>query len=153
MDGSVDGRVGGMGQLVVDGLPEAVFIGAYHFGPAVDDDLGGIDAVEHEDVPILFLALGKAGLAEGVFPAHAVPVIYVKTKDIDAGGVGLWEGGYQVVGRRAAGAAFGREEFDEGETVVGGGEAIVVGGGRGRTIGCRMMAEGSGGWGERESQQ
>jgi hypothetical protein len=113
MDGGVNERVGGMGQLVVDGFPEAVLIGAYHFGPAVDDDLGGIDAVEHEDFPILFLTLGKVGPAEGVFPAHAVPVIYVKTKDIDAGGVGLWKGGYELVGGGTAGAAFGSEEFDD----------------------------------------
>lgn len=123
-----------MGQLVVDGLPEAVFIGADHLGPAVDDDLWGIDAVEHEDLAILFLALGKAGLAEGIFPAQAVPVIYMKAKDIDAGGVGLWEGGDEVVGGGTAGAAFGSEEFDEGIAVFGGGE----------TIGCGNMADGRG---------
>jgi len=88
----------------------------------------------------LFLALGKVGPAEGVFPAQAVPVIYMEAKDIYAGGVGFWEGCYEVVGRGATGAAFGSEELDDGIAVIGGGEAA----GRG------AVADGGGGEGENQ---
>jgi len=134
-------------------------------GPAVDDDLRGVDAVEHEDLAILSLTFGEVGAAEGVFPTQAVPVIYVKAKDIDAGGVGCWEGGYEFVGRGAAGAAFGGKKFYDGKAVVGGGvlgraEAIVVGGqaaiwgavAAGRD-GGGAWADESGGRSEGENQQ
>jgi len=110
-------------------------------GPAVDDNLWGVDAFEHEDLSILSLALGVVGSAEGVFPAQAIPIIYMKTKDIDTGGVGCWEGGYEIVGRGATGAAFGGKEFYESEAVIGGGK-----GGR---AACRgTAAEVSWGWGK-----
>ena len=90
-------------------------VAADELGLAVDDGLGGVDAVEREALAVTLLAGGEGGGGVGVVPAEAIPVVDVFAEDdeLDAGEGLLIELGQDAVSRGTTGAALGGEEFDE----------------------------------------
>ena len=90
-------------------------IAADELGLAVDDGLGGINAVEREALAVTLLAGGEGGGGVGVGPAEPIPIIDVlrKNEEFDAGDGLLIELSQDAVGRGTTGAALRGEEFDE----------------------------------------
>jgi len=98
--GEDEGRLGLAGQFCGQ-CGDAAAIVADELGLAVDDHLGGIDAIEGEAAAVVLLAGGEGGGGVGIFPAEAVPIVDVLAEDeeLDAGDGLLVELGEDSVGR------------------------------------------------------
>jgi len=109
---------------------------------AVDDHLGSVHAAVGESGGVGFLAASEVGRGERVAPAEVIPIVDVLFESDDFGAVdGLFLGQLfeERIGRRATGAAFGGEEFDEdGSSGRGIGRFRLVAGG------CGAADEGKG---------
>ena len=82
----------------------------------VDDHLRSVDAAVREGGGVGFLAASEVGRGERIAPAEVIPIVNVLFESDDFGSVdGLLLGQLfeERIGRRATGAAFGSEEFDE----------------------------------------
>ena len=82
----------------------------------VDDHLRSVDAAVREGGGVGFLAASEVGRGERIAPAEVIPIVNVLFESDDFGSVdGLLLGQLfeERIGRRATGAAFGGEEFDE----------------------------------------
>jgi hypothetical protein len=90
---------------------------------AVDDHLWGVDAAIGEDAGVVLLAASEIGGGERVAPAEMVPVIDMLFERNDfyaVEGLILTELFEKIIGGRAGGTAFGREEFED-DGLLGGG--------------------------------
>lgn len=140
------------------GRPEDLVLGlvraaADELGAAIHDHLWGIDTPTVDHVGVIFLPKGEIGRGIRVGPALPVPVVHMffESNHFDAvEGLSVAEQGEVGIGRGAARAAFGGEEFDDDGLPENSG---VRGGGR--TAGGPMPQGGqaSNGGGEEESEE
>lgn len=103
---------------------------AFQLDVAVQYHLRGVRGLEAEGANVAVLAIGELGRGIDVFPAVLIPVVDVFAQDNEfsaVDGLGLVHAADEFVNGRAAGAAFGGEEFEEDGDAGGG----VVGRGRG----------------------
>jgi len=105
----------GPGGRLAGGGEELGRVAADELGLAMDNGLGGVDAVEGEALAVALLAGGEGGGGVGVGPAEAIPVVDVLTEDeeFNAGDGLLIELSQDAVGGGATGAALGGEELYE----------------------------------------
>src|SRR5580658_1392198 len=103
-------------ETAVDRAAQRALLRPDEFLPAVDDDLRRIDRLEIEPGGIAVLALGIPAVTEAVFPAQPVPIVHVKSKDINGLVlIFLLDAGDELIGGRAAGTTFGSKELDDGK--------------------------------------
>lgn len=121
----------GMGGGPADLITGFVSAIANELSGAIDDHLRGIDAAIGESDGVLFLAVREIGGRKGVRPAESVPVVDMlfESENFDAiEGLIFAQFFEDGIGRRATGAAFGGEEFDDDRLLEGSGVAVGRGG-------------------------